>query len=117
MVRAVKENVEDHMESYFDGNPFQRFGWKFLGLLLTLVTAFIALPWAVCMIKRWETKHTVINGFRLKFDGKGIQLFGRNILWMLLTILTVGIFIFWYIIAIKKWTVKHTKFDLERLEN
>ena len=117
LTKAVRENVDDGVISYFDGNPFQRAGWKILGLLVTLGTAFIGLPWAVCFVKRWEAKHTVINGFRLKFDGKGIQLFGRNILWLVLTLLTVGIFLFWYIISLKRWTVRHTFFDLDRLEN
>ena len=115
--KQVRENVEQEQLSYFDGNPFQKFGWKFLGTLITLITAFIGLPWGVCMVKRWETKHTVINGFRLKFDGKGSQLFGRNLLWLLLTILTIGLFSFWYVTAMKRWTVKHTMFDLERMEN
>ena len=117
LAKAVRDNVEDNIISYFDGNPFQRFFWRLLATILTLITGFIGLPWAICMIKRWKYKHTVINGFRLKFDGKGIQLFGRNLLWLLLTILTAGIFVFWYLISLKRWTIRHTFFDLERMEN
>ena len=107
--------VDNEMASYFDGNPFQRFGWHLLGLILFIVSGTLLLPLAVVLNKKWEAKHTVINGFRLKFDGKARQLFGRYILWLLLTILTAGIFIFWLVISIKKWTVKHTIIDLDRI--
>ena len=117
LTKEVREAVETETLSYFDGNPFQKAGWKILGFLLAVVTVFLGLPWSICMVKRWEAKHTVINGFRLKFDGKGSQLFGRNLLWMLLTVLTLGIFFFWYVTAMKRWTVKHTMFDIDRLEN
>ena len=63
------------------------------------------------MICRWETKHTVINGHRLKFDGTALQLFGNWIKWLLLTIITLGIYGFWVCIKIKKWTTKHTHFE------
>ena len=115
--KAIRDNINNDVSSYFDGNVFQKAGWKILGFLVAILTLFLGLPWSVCMVKRWETKHTVINGFRLKFDGKGKQLFGRNLLWMLLTILTVGLFSFWYATAMKRWTVKHTIFDLEGMDD
>ena len=64
----------------------------------------------MCGITRWETKHTIIQGHRLKFTGKGIQLFGRFLLWLVLIILTVGIILLWIQIFIKQWKVKHTEF-------
>lgn len=97
--------------SYFDGNIFQKIGWKILALLLFIVTGTLGLPWAVCISYRWECKHTVINGKRLKFDGKGSQLFGRYLLWLLLSIITFGIFLFWLSNNIKKWKIKHTVFE------
>ena len=98
------------MESYFDGGLLQLIGWRLLGLLITVVTLGICAPWAICMIYRWETKHTVINGKRLTFDGSAIQLFGNWIKWLLLTIITLGIYSFWLSIALKKWQTKHTHF-------
>ena len=97
-------------ESYFDGRPIQLLGWRLLGLLLFVVTLTIGFPWASCMVYRWQTKHTVIGGYRLKFDGKGGQLFGRYLLWLLLMILTVGIYSFWFMNNLKKWKIKHTIF-------
>ena len=72
--------------SYFDGGLLQLIGWKILGFIITIITLGICYPWAVCMIYRWEAKHTVINGRRLIFDGTALQLFGNWIKWLLLTI-------------------------------
>ncbi len=95
-------------ESYFDGGTLQLIGWRILASLLTTITFGFAFPWAMCMLQRWEVKHTVINGRRLKFTGKGVQLFGRYILWSFLTVITFGIYSIWFGLGMKKWVVKHT---------
>ena len=97
-------------KSYFDGGLLQLIGWQILGGLVTAVTLGICYPWAICMIYRWEAKHTVINGRRLKFNGTAIQLFGNWIKWLLLTIITLGIYSFWLNIKLIKWKTKHTEF-------
>ncbi len=102
---------ELEQKSYFDGGLLQLIGWKILGFLLTLITLGIGFPWAKCMVESWETKHTVIEGRRLRFDGTGGQLFGNYIKWVLLTIITIGIYSFWLAIKMKKWVVKHTHFE------
>ena len=91
-------------------NVLQLVGWTLLGLLITVCTLGICLPWAYCIVYRWEAKHTVINGHRLAFDGTAMQLFGKWLLWLLLTIVTVGIYSFWVNIKLKKWKVQHTRF-------
>lgn len=94
--------------SYYDGKKLVKF-FMMLGLsLLCLITVFIAVPWAVTMVYRYDAKHTVISGYRLGFDGTGRQLFGRYILWLFLTIITATIFLFWLTHFIKKWRIKHT---------
>lgn len=95
-------------ESCFDGTTLQLIGMRLLSLLLTTITLGIGYPWVICMMKRWETKHTVINGRRLKFTGKGLQLLGKYLLWCFLTVITLGIFGLWMGLHIKKWVVKHT---------
>lgn len=97
-------------ESYFDGGLLQLLGWRLLGTIITLVTLGICAPWAICMVYNWETKHTVIEGRRLRFDGSAVGLFGHWIKWLLLTIITVGIYGFWVQIKIRKWKTKHTHF-------
>lgn len=98
------------MRSYFDGGLLQLIGWRILGILVTLCTIGICYSWAVCMVYRWETRHTVIDGRRLEFDGTALGLFGLWIKWWILSIITLGIYGFWVYISIRKWKVKHTKF-------
>ena len=107
----MNELTTNNAESYFDGGLAQLLGWKILGGLLSLITLGFGFPWAKCMVCKWETKHTVIEGKRLKFDGTGGQLFGNYIKWVLLTIITLGIYSFWLAIKMKKWIAKHTFFE------
>jgi uncharacterized membrane protein YjgN (DUF898 family) len=97
-------------KSYFDGGLLQLIGWQILGGLVTTLTLGICYPWAICMIYRWEAKHTVINGRRLKFTGTATQLFGNWIKWLLLTLITFGIYSFWLNIKLMQWKTKHTVF-------
>lgn len=96
--------------SYFDGGLLQLIGWQILGGIVTMLTLGICYPWAICMLYRWEAKHTVINGRRLKFTGTAMQLFGNWIKWILLTIITLGIYAFWLNIKLIQWKTKHTEF-------
>ena len=97
-------------KSYFDGGLLQLIGWQILVGLVTAITFGLCYQWAICMIYRWEAKHTVINGRRLKFNGTAMQLFGNWIKWLLLTIITLGIYSFWLNIKLIQWKTKHTEF-------
>lgn len=103
-------NISSQDKSYFDGGLFQIIGWQIVGFFITVLSFGILFPWAVCLIYRWETKHTVINGHRLAFDGTAMQLFGSWIKWLLLTLITFGIYGFWVNIKLKQWKTKHTYF-------
>ncbi len=94
--------------SYFDGTTWQLIGYRILAALLCVVTLGIAYPWTLCMLQKWETKHTVIHGRRLTFNGQGHQLIGRWLLWVFLTVVTCGIYGIWLGLGVKKWVVKHT---------
>jgi uncharacterized membrane protein YjgN (DUF898 family) len=98
-------------ESYFDGGLLQLIGWRIAGFFVTVLTLGICAPWAICMIYRWETKHTVIQGYRLRFTGSAIGLFGQWIKWLLLSIITIGIYSFWVTIKLRQWITKNTFFD------
>ena len=109
----VKLDVAPVQSSSFSGKTIQFIAWRLLGILLSVVTLGIAAPWAHCMILRWETKHTYVNGKRLYFDGKGGQLFGKSLLWGLLTVVTFGIYLIFLPVRFHKWRVSHTRFAKE----
>lgn len=94
--------------SYFDGSTLQLIGYNLLSIIVCTITLSIAYPWMLCMKQRWQTKHTVIHGRRLKFTGHGHQLVGKYLLWLFLTIITFGIYGIWLGLSVKKWVVKHT---------
>lgn len=98
-------------ESKFDGGLAGLVGYNILAILVTVITLGIAYPWMLCMLTRWETRHTVIDGHRLHFNGTGGQLIGKWLLWLFLSIITVGIYLFWLPIRVKQWTIKHTTFE------
>lgn len=97
-------------KSYFDGGLLQLIGWRILGALITICTLGICYPWVVCMVYRWETSHTVIEGKRLEFTGTAVSLFLLWLKWLLLCVITLGIYSFWVCISIRKWKAKNTKF-------
>lgn len=99
--------------SHFDGRTIQLIGWRLLGLLLSAITLGIGTPWAMCMIYRWEAKHTIVDGKRLCFDGKGIQLLGKFLLWGLLILITVGIYAIFLPVRFYKWKASHTHFSTD----
>jgi len=96
--------------SYFDGGLLQLIGYGLLAFLIITFTLGLGYPFAACMLYRWEAKHTVINGRRLRFDGTAMQLLGKWILWFLLTVITLGIYGLWLNIKLKQWRTKHTHF-------
>lgn len=106
----INVNAGASGNSHFDGGLLQLIGWTLLGIIVTVLTLGICMPWAYCMIYRWEANHTVINGHRLSFDGTAVQLFGKWIIWLILTIITLGIYGLWVSIKLKKWKVSHTHF-------
>jgi uncharacterized membrane protein YjgN (DUF898 family) len=98
-------------ESFFDGSMLEQLGYTLLAVFISILTLGIAAPWGICMLYNWETKHTVINGQRLRFDGTGAQLFGNWIKWFLLSLNPFGIYGFWLNSKLKQWIVKHTHFQ------
>ncbi len=95
----------------FDGGAGTYLGTAIAGFFVTVFTLGICYPWAVVMRYRWRTKHTYINGHRLRFTGSAIGLFGNWIKWWLLCIITIGVYIFWVVPRLTKWIVEHQEFD------
>lgn len=98
-------------KSAFTGGLFSYVAHKMVAYLLILLTLGIATPWAIVFLKRWEVRHTIIDGQSLRFDGSAMGLFSQWIKWLLLTFVTLGIYGFWVNIKMKQWVVKHTHFD------
>lgn len=102
--------MEKSLHFSFDGDVGSYLPTAILAWLLTSVTLGIGYPWAVCMVQRWRTEHTYIDGEPLKFTGNGGDLFLLWIKWFLLCIITLGIYGFWVIPELNKWIVEHTDF-------
>ncbi|MBI5647560.1 MAG: DUF898 family protein [Ignavibacteriae bacterium] len=95
----------------FDGGVSTYFGTAILAALLTVFTAGLGFPWALCMKQRWITKHTLIDGRRLIFTAHGGGLILLWIKWMLLIFITLGIYSFWVGPNLQRWIVEHTDFE------
>lgn len=96
--------------SRFTGSTFGLIGINILAGLITLLTAFLLLPVAVCMKQRWYARNTVIDGKQLIFDGNSAQLLGKWIGWIILTAITFGIYSLFLPMRMKKWVTSHTHF-------
>ncbi len=103
--------MAEESKSYFDGGLGGLIGKSILAFLVTVFTLGICYPWGLCIMEKWYTNHTVINGKRLRFDGTATGLFGTWIKIILLSLITLSIYSLWAGIAIKKWKVKHTVFE------
>jgi len=95
------------MESNFTGGLLGLIGINILCFLLTLFTLGLATPWAICISIEWYTKHTTLDGRKVKFVGTGGSLFGQFIKWWFLTIITLGIYGFWVGLKMTKWVVQN----------
>jgi len=94
----------------FDGGAGTYLGVGILAVLLTVCTLGFATPWATCLLYRWKTEHTIVEGRRLHFTGSGAELFGMWIVWFLLMVVTLGIYGFWVYPRVTKWCVEHQEF-------
>ena len=95
----------------FDGGAATYWGSALLGGIITIFTLGICYPFAVVLMQRWRSKHTVIDGRQLRFTGSATGLFGRWILWLLLIVVTIGIYSLWVIPRLTKWKVEQQAFE------
>lgn len=98
-------------ESRYTGGLIADFFVRLLSDFVIILSLGILWPFMFCWYKKWQTKHTYINGKQLVFDGNGFQFWGRYMLWWFLSIITLGIYyIFFMSVGIAKWETKHTHF-------
>lgn len=102
LVIAVGNVDVNNLETLDLSNP--------LILALIVVAAFLlllGLAWAAIRFMKWETKHTIISGNRVKFNANAFQLLGNCFKWTFLSIITLFIYALWLPIKVRKWKVKH----------
>lgn len=97
-------------KSTFDGSTLEYIGYSILAYLLVFFTLGIMSWYASCMLLRWTTKHTIIEGKRLQFNGKAWDLFVKSIVWILLTLVTFGIYGLWVPVKVLRWKAENTTF-------
>ena len=103
--------VTNWKDSKFDGGVLGLIGVNLAVAFLSVLSLGLAAPALFCYKLRWQYKHTIIGGYRMKFTGTGWQLFWRCLVWTLLTVITVGIFGLWVPIKYKKWEISHVEID------
>lgn len=96
--------------SHFDGSIPGLLRARLGSMLFTVITLGFGLPWSTVWWHRWVTKHTVINGYRLRFTGTGRGLRWRWFKMNLLILVTLGIYSLWAWRYIQRWKVEHTEF-------
>lgn len=108
---AQATNRLPHLQFGFTGGAGSWLWVGIAGFLVTVFTLGICYPWAVVMTYRWKTKHTWINGQRLRFTGSAPGLFGHWVKWFFLCVITLGIYSFWVYPRLQKWIVEHQEID------
>ena len=98
-------------ESTYDGNGFVRYFLNIGLWILACITFGLAYPFKVCALNRYDKKHSIIDGYRLKFTGTAMQYFGKHILWTFLSIITIGIYYIFVSLKKEAWVRKHTIID------
>lgn len=95
----------------FDGNSFQFFGYGLLSGLLLTITCFLAGPWVITMIVKWDTKHCVVASNRWKYEGTALGILGQFLIVFLLSFITLGIYAPWGSVRLTKYIVSKTHVD------
>ena len=101
------------IRSSFTGTGGELFKKLFGGLLLSLITFGIYLPWFIVGMQKYVYEKTTIHGttrgdLSLEFTGTGGQLFVKGLVGYLLTMLTIGIYSFWFMVKMAKWQLSNT---------
>ncbi len=105
------QSESDYVDSYFDGNSFENFGYQILMVVGSLLTCFLMYPYFVSIYYKWHAKHTVYHGNRLFYDGKSGMIFLNILLIIVLTLLTCGLYLPWGVVRINKYLFNHTHID------
>ena len=83
------------------------------GLTTEVLTLGLGTTWAICMMYRYQFRHTAYNGHRLKFKGSGLGLLGNIIKWTFFTVITLGIYGLFVPVKKAKWIISNLYYEDE----
>ncbi|MCB9729811.1 MAG: DUF898 family protein [Deltaproteobacteria bacterium] len=96
---ALEPGIDVRMD--FAATGGELFGQLIVGMVLTLVTLGIYLPWFIARLASYASSRTTITSARsqtrLGFSGEGKELFILGLKGYVLTVLTLGIYGFWFL--------------------
>ncbi len=95
----------------FDGGAATFAGIWLLGVVVTVCTLGLGLPFAVVLKERWRAQHTLIEGRRLVFTGSALGLLLRWVVWEALIVVTLGVYLLWVIPRMTRWRVENLAFE------
>lgn len=81
-------------QSKWNALGIDKFIYKWVCIILCILSLSIALPRLLCRYKKWEKNQTIINGNRLQFSGKTNDFFLQYLLYYFLCICSLGLFYF-----------------------
>lgn len=110
MVLALVVSVGVPFGTGFALGVFKQGGDKMLllaTLILSVVGIIVGLAWASVIFIKWDVKHMVVSGKRMKLAAGTFNLFLNALKWTFLTIITVGVYLLFIPIVFRKWQVKN----------
>lgn len=98
----------------FTGTGGELFVSYLVGMLLTVLTFGIYLPWFMCKMIRFFTDNTQAvapdgTRYRLAFEGTGGELFVTYLVGAILTTITLYIYFPWFICKLARWGAANTR--------
>ncbi len=73
----------------------------------------IGFCWFCIIGLKYDIKHRVVCGYRMKLKASTWNLFWNCVKWTFLTVITLGIYALWIPVKVKKWACKHTVCELD----
>jgi uncharacterized membrane protein YjgN (DUF898 family) len=98
----------------FEGTGGELFVTFLVGMILTVITLYIYMPWFICKLNKAIYSHVAIleNEQRVgnfDFEGTGGELFVTFLVGMLLTVITLYIYMPWFQVKILKFIAENTR--------
>lgn len=120
IIKYVYENTtygktaKGDLKFEFTGTGGRLFVIELVGVLLSIVTIGIYLPWFMVKLTRFMSDNSTAKAedgtaYRLRFQGSGGSLFVIFIVGYLLSMITLGIYLPWFICKLNKYFAANTE--------